>query len=897
MVDLNNKNLLNEIIYRLKPTKESPIYIGRNLGAHEWRPLSHLIDYRDSTNVSRDHAEIWIEDNIAFIVDKDSSNGTKVNGAEIKGAGIKQLNNNDTVSFGSYSYVIQTSFSIGKTSDKHIGVCNPMMANIENDQPTWDNPLHIGRRFPDDKRKLLFDLSEDGRVSRKHAIIWIEGKKLFIKDAGSTNGTFVNDKDISLHGTIELKSGDEVRFGSTQYVIGDFSIKKPIPQKPLTPPKDTLIQLLDIKQQKKKKVSDRIKGKKGNEYILQNANLRVEAEDFILIMGPSGCGKSTLLKIMCGESSASEGDVVYFIKGQKKYIRPDWPEISRYIGYVPQKDILHKGLTAREELKYAAQLRMGNTTEEEREKRISDVINELNIANCIENKKLSGGQEKRVCIAIELLTKPTFLYLDEPTSPLDPGAMEDLMECLKKLNAKGTTIIMVSHKQEDLKYANKVLFLGTNGYQTYYDYTGFKLDEWFGVNHPKEIYEKINSKEKAKKWSDKYYKYKQTQGVTDRRDKIDRTGAIVSTVAQQIKILTKRLFREQFNAPTDFLKQIIGAFCIALFVAFFNEKIDITLLFWAAITATFLGISNTMSSIVEEADIYNREKMTVVNNFSYLTSKLVYALFISLVEAIVVVCIFGIAYNMLRSDIPIFNIGYFFLLYWYMVVSASMLGLLISAGVNKVKAAFNLLPLILVLQIILSGVIKPIEDKGFELFSYASICRWGTEGFARIQNKIEKDTINIKNFKTDKGTINKTIYLKQPDTLLYNIKTDKLYIPKESKSKDLKSRNPLIMEYDTINIKTYDTLPQTEKKIKSIYQPSKVANKDTAYLKHGAFSPKFTDTNRYEQINALDILPSTHKSNLYKLFNGFWYNMLALSILNIICFGLAYLFLRKKTRI
>ena len=225
------------------------------------------------------------------------------------------------------------------------------------------------------------------------------------------------------------------------------------------------------------------KGKKA----LHKMDISVPSRSLLAIMGPSGCGKSTLLKSLNGESPPTKGRVLIF----NQDLITNYEYLKTQIGYVPQDDIVHKQLTVEQSLFFAAKLRIANISKADIKVKIDQILSELNISHIKKNliSDISGGQRKRVSIAIELLTDPMLLFLDEPTSPLDPQTIEDFLNILKKLSENGTTVIMVTHKPEDLDYMDEVIFMADNngGKIVYYgDSTQYK--DYFNVNNAVSVF-------------------------------------------------------------------------------------------------------------------------------------------------------------------------------------------------------------------------------------------------------------------------------------------------------------------------------------------------------------------------------------------------------------------------
>ena len=176
------------------------------------------------------------------------------------------------------------------------------------------------------------------------------------------------------------------------------------------------------------------------------------------------------------------------------------------MGYVPQDDIIHLDLTVYKALDYAARLRMpADTSRQEREQRIREVIDELDLKACAERtiKQLSGGQRKRVSIGVELLTRPSLFFLDEATSGLDPATEAAMMKLLRKLADQGRTIILITHATKNVMACDKVVFLARGGLLAYFGPPEDAL-KYFGVKDFDEIYERLESGGKPEEWAQRY---------------------------------------------------------------------------------------------------------------------------------------------------------------------------------------------------------------------------------------------------------------------------------------------------------------------------------------------------------------------------------------------------------
>ena len=186
--------------------------------------------------------------------------------------------------------------------------------------------------------------------------------------------------------------------------------------------------------------------------ILKMVDLTLHPGEMCALIGPSGAGKTTLIKALLGLRDPNEGSVMMG--------RHPVAELGP-IGYVPQDDVLHRGLTVQSELTYAAELRMPGTSAEERQSRIAEVLEQVDLGDRsgVRIRRLSGGERKRVSVALELLTGPPLLILDEPTSGLDPGLEARMMTLLSQIAQTGRIVLVATHAMASLERAQALCVL------------------------------------------------------------------------------------------------------------------------------------------------------------------------------------------------------------------------------------------------------------------------------------------------------------------------------------------------------------------------------------------------------------------------------------------------------
>ncbi len=420
----------------------------------------------DHPMVSRQHARLHLDAQGLWITDMGSTNGTIVAGERLPANVPRLLKTGDKIFLTPDQQVVlelPTAQATGGTGSKQaMQSIKDLLGNASS--------VVVGRSSDCD-----VTLS-DAAVSRRHARLLQEQGGVFIEDLGSTNGTFVNGQKIRKK--TKLTAADTV-------LIGMYAFRLEEQARNLS--NESAINAVNI-------TKDYPNGYRG----LQPTTIDIPYREMVALMGPSGCGKTTLLKALNGDSPPTAGQVELFGLDLFEY----FGYLKQIIGYVPQEDIVHLDLTVQDSLFYAAKLRLPQATpREDILSRIDEVLSDLNINDPQIRKtavgRLSGGQRKRVSIAVELLTRPKVLFLDEPTSPLDPETIEDFLSCLRKLCDQGTTVVMVTHKPEDLNYVDRVVFMGTKGHLVY-DGPREGFLSHFSKKHIIEVYSLMSSAEVSK---------------------------------------------------------------------------------------------------------------------------------------------------------------------------------------------------------------------------------------------------------------------------------------------------------------------------------------------------------------------------------------------------------------
>ena len=648
----------------------------------------------DNNRISKKHLQLIYNTEKKLIVqDLNSTNGTSLNGIFLKPAGIAELKNKDKLEIAGLGGVVIL---------------------IENEKSTISLEKKDILKVLNEKGKLLIgrgidcDLILNGHtISRHHAVIIKESIDTYkIKDLDSSNGTFVNGNRIK--GDCKITIKDKIFIGRNQIsLIGET---------------------IDLNEELAISAKGIRKVYPNNVTALNKTDLSVPSKSLLAIMGPSGCGKSTLLKTLNGDAPSSSGKVYLF----NLELISNYNYLKTQIGYVPQDDIIHKELRVFECLYYTAKLRLKNLSNKEIHQKIDSILKELNIFEIKNNivSEISGGQRKRVSIAVELLTDPLLLFLDEPTSPLDPQTVEDFLDILKRLAEKGTTVIMVTHKPEDLAYMDDVIFMAEGGNVVYYGDSS-KYKDYFEVDNAVSVFAKISGKT-SKYWIDKYKSPRPSSATTTSSINIEKKND--KSLISQFYWLTSRYFKIKTNDKINSLYLIIQAPIIACLICLIFTEITAAVPFITAISAIWFGTNNAAREIVNEASIYKRERMYNLDIFPYVLSKVFVLSFFTIIQSAIFVLILFLHFSdSLVSLTEPFDV---FLWMSFISISATFLGLFLSSIMSTTEKVMTIVPIILMPQIMLAGLVSRINNEFVEVISYFTLSRWGTEGFNIIQREI-----------------------------------------------------------------------------------------------------------------------------------------------------------------
>jgi ABC transport system ATP-binding/permease protein len=705
--------------------------------------------------VSSRHLSLQTSKDGFTVTDLNSTNGTQLNGKRIPANQAQPIQKGDVIRIGDLTG-------------------NWVSITIGGEDAVATRALSLGKLDLSDTDKAIIGRDPNSylplnhpTVSFRHAMIFKQGDSLYIRDLGSTNGTFVDGSRIS---QVPLKSGDEIQ-------IGPFKLTYDAQQQSLAQSMrlghrlDAILLGREVANRK---------------MILDNISLSVYPGEFVAFVGGSGAGKSTLMKAMNGYEPANHGQML--LDGELFY--PKMDQYRNQMGYVPQDDIIHRVLPVHIALWYAAKLRLPDARPAEITSRIREALISVDMEEHAQKpvRVLSGGQRKRVSIAVELLAHPTLFFLDEPTSGLDPGLEKKMMYDLNRLADEGRTVVLVTHATANIEQCDHVAFLSYGRLAYYgppdealkfYDVRDFsdiylKLSQEINPAHGKQVPKELTPYYQQRKssgdmvagilWADHYQQSPEFKKYVGERQKnlrsIGRSAGIVApppnrtrdSFLRQMVILARRQFDLiRYDWRTLFILLLMMPLIGFLFMTVsyeddlvgrpgtieqieadlkeelegkeIGDSIDYiptttaeTLLVMISLALTQGGTFTAAYEIVKEKAIFRRERAVNLSVVAYVLSKILILGGFALLQVVSVILILAIKLDMgfegVFLDIGIVEM----IITFYLAVLASItFGLFISAIVPTPDVVLYAILIQLFVQIILSGTLFPLESNPVSL--------------------------------------------------------------------------------------------------------------------------------------------------------------------------------------
>jgi ABC-type multidrug transport system ATPase subunit len=502
------------------------------------------------------------------------------------------------------------------------------------------------------------------------------------------------------------------------------------------------------------------------------------------IMGDSGAGKSTLINVLTGIYLPSSGEIL--MNGIDLHLFPE--KVNGLIGYVAQDDLLIEDLSVYQNLYYNARLCFDHLSEEQITEKVIQLLRSLGLYEIRNmkvgsplNKKISGGQRKRLNIALELIREPSVLFLDEPTSGLSSRDSENIMDLLKDLAVKGKLIFVVIHQpsSEIYKMFNQLLVLDTGGYLIYNGDPVGAINYFKScINHanrdesecpvcgnvnPEQILSIINSsvldeygtptparKTSPVEWFQLFKKqFPSSRERKEKRLPLPEINFSIPGRTGQFGIFFMRDLKSKLaNAQyilINLLEMPVLALILASLLYYFQPESSsepsyllyknpnmITYLIISVIISIFVGLTVSAEEIISDKKILKREAFLNLSRLSYLFSKVFLLAILSAIQT----AIFTFIGN---SILEIQNMFWpFWLVLFTSAIFANLLGLIISDSLKKTVNIYILIPFLIIPQLILSGVFVSYDRLNPHFSSVSEIpwygetitARWAFEAMA-----------------------------------------------------------------------------------------------------------------------------------------------------------------------
>lgn len=558
---------------------------------------------------------------------------------------------------------------------------------------------------------------------------------------------------------------------------------------------------------------------------LRDINIAEEQGKLIGIMGASGAGKTTLLNVLCGNEVPSEGEVL--INGFN--LHAGVPELEGVIGYIPQDDLLIEELTVFENLYYNAKLCFKDKSEEDINGLVEETLSSLGLwerralkVGSPLNKMISGGQRKRLNIALELIRQPAILFVDEPTSGLSSRDSENVMNLLRELTLKGKLIFVVIHQPSSdiYKMFDKMYILDTGGFPAYYGNPSESLIYFkrldaqinsdqgecptcgnlnpeliFNILDANVIDEYGNYTKKRKTTPEEWYGYYKKNIVIPTVKQVEAAPPRTLNIPawfKQFQIYTIRDFFSKISNTQYILLNVLEAPILAFILAYLiryivdplnehyifrqNENVP-PYIFMGIIVALFFGLIISAEEIFKDAKILKREAFLNLSRSSYLASKIVILFSISAIQMALFVLVgnYVIGFKGMSFE--------FWLMLFSVMAFSNILGLIISASFNSIITIYILIPLLIIPQMVLGGAMFTFDKLNKDFTSVDKVpfvaelmpSRWAYEGLMVNQfknNNFKKDRFDLE-LKQSKADYMQSLY---KDELLEVIAKTKDYL-------------------------------------------------------------------------------------------------------------------------
>jgi len=578
--------------------------------------------------------------------------------------------------------------------------------------------------------KLASCLLEHPHVSRVHAKVSLCGTELAIVDLGSANGTFCNGRRVER--STKLSPGDTIDIGPFSLAFDGRWLA--------SQNRADNVQL--VARGVTYEVNDRNSRKKIR--LLHEIDLVINPGEFICILGPSGSGKSTLLNVLSGRRSPYAGSV----KLNDRDLHRNFSALKQDLTVVPQATDLHESLTVEQSFRFTSELRLPSDLDrsEIRETVESTLkLVGLDHRRTVRIANLSGGQLKRAGLGGELLAEPTLLFLDEVTSGLDEHSDGEMMRLFRELADQGKTLACITHNLAHVEESCHLVAVLTVGGRLAFYGPPADAKQYFGVSKLADVYIELQTKT-PEEWASKfrqdprYRKY-----ILDRRSDGDSSASPPSSfeldrerssALRQFSVLLRRTIAVWKNDIVALATMFGQAALVAVLICMvFGQLADIdttvpmarqgkirNLLFLLCISSFWLGCNNSVKELVKERSIFRRERDFNLVPESYLFAKLVFFAVIGIAQS----CLLG-GLALMWFGIP-GDMWQMLAMLMVLSLAGTTLGLAISSIAKNEEVAVAVVPIAIIPQIILAGVVANLSALPEWIARLAMTVYWGQKG-------------------------------------------------------------------------------------------------------------------------------------------------------------------------
>ena len=577
-------------------------------------------------------------------------------------------------------------------------------------------------------------LLEHPHVSRQHARLTVQGKRVVITDLESSNGTFVNGRQIT--GATTLVPGDRIDIGPFSIQFSGTAL--------VSRSRSNNIELAAGGIERI--VQDRVSGKPVA--LLDDVSLVVRPKEFVCLLGPSGSGKSTLLNILSGRNPPTSGSV----RLNDDDLYADFEALKGDIAVVPQRDILHDSLAVGKALGYTAQLRLpSDLTRDDLEASVSDILEVVGLRSRRHMliRHLSGGQVKRASLANELVARPSLLFLDEVTSGLDEQTDREMMELFRQVADGGKTVVCITHSLANVEATCHLVVILTEGGRLAFVGTPDEAKAYFGMTRLGDVYQKL-AERTPQEWHDRFRAspfFKRY--VADRlpstpiparapRSEPAQSAPGGPGALRQAWVLIRRyvaIWQGDRQALAALLAQsFLVSLLLGTLFGNLNDVSDdverlrriINLLNLMVVSCFWFGCNTAAKELVKERVIFQRERDYNLRTMSYLGSKLVVLTLIGVLQASL---LFAIVRPWCQPPGPPAAQWATLAL---LAVAGTAVGLLLSALARTEEVATALVPIAVIPQIILAGLVAPLSGVIKVIARVMITVYWGQQAIERL---------------------------------------------------------------------------------------------------------------------------------------------------------------------